>query len=423
MGPQLPATMRHGAAWLRRFAGTTPGLISALVIVSVLLCLLAGFTGANQLGGKVSRHEQVLEQTEPLAFAAQRLYVALSAADAAAAEAFLSGGIETPAVRARYQQALADAAAALAEATAGASDAETRSIVARISAELPAFTGLVETARANNRQGYPVGSAYLREASALMQDSLLKNAEELSADRFAAVHEDQRHIAALPLGTIGLLLLVLSACGGGSVLLLRRTNRWINPGLAAAAGATALALVWVVAATTIAAAALDNDDSGASRQFQTLAEARILAQQARTDETLQLITRGDIAPGEESYAAHIAQLRDRVVTVLGTGSSAETSVTDWTEAHRRQIEAYRAANFNAALSQAIGAAPESSASRFALVDKTLDTDLVRIRDDLREGVDDAGAALSWTPAVTLLLMLAAAAAIVVGLWPRLKEFL
>lgn len=415
--------MHNGAAWSRRFAGTTPGVIVAVVVVSVVLCLLAGFTGANQLGGKVSRHEQVLEHTEPLAFAAQRLYVALSAADAAAAEAFLSGGIETPAVRARYQQALADAAAALAEATAGASDARTRSIVARISAELPSFTGLVETARANNRQGFPVGSAYLREASALMQDSLLKNAQDLSTTRSAAVRDDQRRIAAMPVTTIGLLLLVLLACGGGSYLLLRRTNRRINLGLVAAAGATALALVWIVASTAFAAAAMDNDDSGASKEFQTLAEARILAQQARTDETLQLITRGDIAAGEESYSAHVAQLRERVVTVLGTGSPADTSLTEWTEGHRVQVEAYRAANYNAALAQAIGAGPESSASRFALVDKTLGADLTRTRNELRGGVNDAGDALSWSPAVTLLLMLGAAAAIVVGLWPRLKEFL
>ncbi|WP_405182229.1 hypothetical protein OG225_14895 [Nocardia sp. NBC_01377] len=423
MGPQLPATMHHGAAWLRRFAGTTPGLISALVIVSALLCLLAGFTGANQLGGKVSRHEQVLEQTEPLAFAAQRLYVALSAADAAAAEAFLSGGIETPAIRARYQQALADAASALAEATAGASDAGTRSIVARISAELPTFTGLVETARANNRQGFPVGSAYLREASGLMQDSLLKNAEELSTARFAAVREDQSRIAALPLTTAGLLLLVLLACGVGSVLLVRRTNRRVNPGLVIAAGATALALIWVIAATVIAAATLDNDESGASKEFETLAQARILAQQARTDETLQLITRGDIEAGENSYSTHIQQLREKVVSALGAGSPAETSLAQWTEGHRVQVEAYRAANFNAALAQAIGANPQSSATRFALLDKTLGEDLTDTRDDLRDGVNDAGDALSWSPAVTLLLMVGAAAAIVVGLWPRLKEFL
>ena len=60
-------------------------------------------------------------------------------------------------MRARYQQALADAASALADATAGATDSATRTAVAEISAQLAAYTGLVESARANNLQGFPSG--------------------------------------------------------------------------------------------------------------------------------------------------------------------------------------------------------------------------------------------------------------------------
>ncbi|MBH0780418.1 hypothetical protein IT779_29515 [Nocardia sp. NEAU-351] len=404
---------------MRRFAATTPGLLIALAVVTVTLCLLAGITGADQLGAKVSRHERVLAHTEPVAFAAQRLYVALSAADAAAAEAFLSGGIESPQVRARYQQALADAAAALADATVGASDERTGQIVARIAADLPAYTGLVETARANNRQGFPVGSAYLREASALMRDSLLKNAEALSGDRFAAVRADQRDIAAVPGTTVALLALALLACALGSWLLVRRTNRWANPGLLVAAGAALAALLWILASGAIAAAALDNDDSGPSRRFETLARARILAQQARTDETLQLIVRGDIAQGEQSYAEHVGDLR----AMLDTGSPAAAELGMWVEGHRTQVAAYRAADYNAALRQAIGTDATSSATRFVAVDTAIGADLTAVRADLRERVDDAGDALSWSPMVTLLLMSVAAVAVVVGLWPRLKEFL
>ncbi|MEU2255296.1 hypothetical protein ABZ540_19220 [Nocardia xishanensis] len=423
MGPRLPATARDGVALVRRFARTTPGLIGALALVMVTLCLLAGFTGANQLSGKIDRRDATLAGTEPLAYAAQNLYVSLSAADAAAAEAFLTGGIETPQVRARYQQALADAADALAKATAGASDERTRRIVAAISAELPAYTGLVETARANNRQGFPVGSAYLREASDIMQDSLLKNAEELSSLRFAAVHEDQRAIGALPFTTITTLLLVLIACGAGSFALLRRTNRRVNPGLVAAAAAAGVALLWTVLATTVAATALETGRDGAAVRFQTLAEARILAQQARTAETLQLVTRGDIAAGEETYTRHTAALRDRLSRVTGADSPAAVRFEGWTAGHRRQLAAYQAADYPAAVDQAIGAGPETSATRFAELDESLRADVQQVRSDLRGGVDAAGDALTWSPSAVLLLMLFAAGAAVVGLWPRLKEFL
>ncbi|MFX0578036.1 hypothetical protein [Nocardia nepalensis] len=420
---RLPATMRNGGAWLRRFAGTTPGAIGAVAVVSVVLCLLAGLTSADQLSGKIARRDAVLERTEPLAYAAQTLYVALSAADASAATAFLSGGIESPQVRGQYQQALAEAASALSEATTGAADQQTKTIVAKIAADLPAYTGLVETARANNRQGFPVGSSYLHEASLLMQNSLLPNAEMLSKDRLAAVREDQHDIAALPWTTIVLLLLVLISCGVGTFVLLRRTNRRMNLGLAVAAGATAVALLWVVAATTIAATTLDTGKSGATSRFETLTQARILAQQARTDETLELITRGDITTSETDFRKHTTELADRLATVTGADSAASRGLLGWTAGHAKQREAYEAANYPAAVAQAIGTGAENSATRFAQLDATLRDNLGQQRGALRDGVDSAGSAFTLGPAGTLVLLLGAAAAVVAGLWPRLKEFL
>ncbi|MEU4343458.1 hypothetical protein AB0H00_19645 [Nocardia sp. NPDC023852] len=408
---------------MRRFAGTTPGAIGAIVVVSTVLCLIAGLACANQLNGKLNRRDAVLERTEPVAYAAQSLYVALSAADALAAAAFLSGGIESPEVRTGYQQALADAAAALAEATTGASDDLTRRIVAQISAELPAYTGLVESARANNRQGFPVGSAYLREASSLMQRSLLPNAERLSSQRLTAVRADQRDIGALPLTSVMLLLLVLVACGAGSFVLLRLTNRRLNVGLGVAGGAAAIALVWTVGASLIAATSVETGRSSVTSRFEALAQARILAQQARTDETLQLVTRGDISAGEHDFVTHTAALRDCLTNATGSDSAALQGFSRWISGHRRQLAAYEAANYPAAVRQAIGAGADSSATRFADLDREVRDQLAVTRAELREGVDSAGDALAWSPAGTLVLLLVAGGAVVVGLWPRLQEFL
>ncbi|MFI6166598.1 hypothetical protein ACIBCN_07405 [Nocardia sp. NPDC051052] len=415
MGPRI----RNGTLWLRRFAGTTPGVIAVVVVVSVVLCLLAGFACANEMSDKSARRDVALDRTEPLAFAAQGLYVALSAADAAAAAEFLSPGNEAAAPRQRYQQSLADAAAALAEATAGASDERTRQIVASIAADLPAYTGLVETARANNRQGFPVGSSYLSEASEVMQKSLLPNAERLTADRFAAVRTDQRAIAATPIVSVALVVLVLISCAVGSWILVRRTNRLANLGMAGAAAAAVLALLWLVVATGVAANALDTGASGASNRFESLAKARIAAQQARTQETLELITRGDIAAGEDMYNKHAADLRVR----LGTDSVAGQELTKWSAGHQAQVTAYQAANYPAAVAQAIGTAPTSSATQFAALDRSLNDNLAQARRDLRDGLRTAGTALLLSPSGTLVLLVVAAAAVVAGVWPRLKEFL
>ncbi|MFE3545370.1 hypothetical protein ACFXK0_20605 [Nocardia sp. NPDC059177] len=423
MGVRLPATIRDTGTWIRRFAATTPGVIGAVLVVTTIVCLIAGLTVGQQLDAKIGRTEQVLDRTEPLAFAAQSLYVSLSAADAGAATAFLSGGVESPQVRDVYEQALAEAAAALAEATAGATDARSRAIVARIAADLPTYTGLVETARANNRQGFPVGSAYLRQASDLMQTSLLPQAEQLNEARFAAVRADQHRVGALPWTSVVLLLLVLIACAAGSVVLLRRTNRLVNAGIALAAAATLLALLWTAGATVTAAQLLDTGDGGAGARVEHLAGARILAQQARTDETLALITRGDITGPEQSFRTHLTDLEQRL-TAAGIGDSeAVRALTNWNAGHNAQRTAYEKADFRGAVTQAIGTGPDSSATSFARLDNELRAALAQARTDLRDGVDAAGTTFLLSPFGTLLLLLAAAGAVVTGLWPRLKEFL
>lgn len=409
--------------WVRRFAATTPGVIGAVLMVTAVACLIAGSTVGQQLDAKIGRTEQVLDRTEPLAFAAQSLYVSLSAADAGAATAFLSGGVESPQVRDTYEQSLAEAAAALADATAGATDAQTRAIVARIAADLPTYTGLVETARANNRQGFPVGSAYLRQASDLMQTSLLPNAEQLNQARFAAVREDQHSIGALPLTSVVLLLLVLAACGAGSVLLLRRTNRLVNPGVALAAAAALLALVWSTGATLTAAQLLETGDTGAGARVENLASARILAQQARTDETLALITRGDITAPENAFHTHTRDLEQRLAAAGAGDSEAGRALTNWRAGHNAQRTAYEKADYAGAVTQAIGTGPDSSATSFARLDRELRDALAQARTDLRDGVDAAGTTFALSPFGTLILLLAAAGAVVTGLWPRLKEFL
>lgn len=423
MGSRLPATIRDAGTWLRRFAATTPGVIGVVLVVTTVACLVAGSTVGQQLDAKIVRTEQVLDRTEPLAFAAQSLYVSLSAADAGAATAFLSGGIESAQVRDTYEQALADAAAALAEATAGAADAQTRAIVARIAADLPTYTGLVETARANNRQGFPVGSAYLRQASDLMQTSLLPNAEQLSKARFAAVREDQQRIGTLPWTSIVLLVLVLVVCAVGSIVLLRRTNRRVNTGMAMAGLAALVALLWTAGATLTAAQLLDNGDSGAGARVENLAGARILAQQARTDETLALITRGDITAAEKAFHAHSGDLRGRLTAAGGGDSDAERALTNWSAGHNAQRTAYEKADYPGAVSQAIGTGPDSSATSFARLDQELRDDLAQARDELRDGVAAAATSLTLSPLGTLFLLLAGAGAVISGLWPRLKEFL
>ena len=119
--PATRAPAAAPAARLRkRAAGRFRGTPGRLVLATVALVVLglatgvAGVVGVRQRAGLV---DGAVAQSGELAVAAQRLYRALSDADATAASAFLEGGVEPVALRERYQADIADAAAA--RATAG----------------------------------------------------------------------------------------------------------------------------------------------------------------------------------------------------------------------------------------------------------------------------------------------------------------
>jgi len=410
---------RPSTSSVRRLARTTPGVIGMIALAVAAICVIAGVVTAAQLNGRINERNSVLTRSEPFAYAAQNLYAALSAADAAAASAFLSGGIETAPMRAQYQQALARASSALADATAGTTDIQTRTAMAQISEQLATYTGLVESARANNRQGQVIGSAYLREASSLMQTSLLPGAERIYTSNLATVEEDQRAIGSLPILSLALLVLALVAIGVASVIMYRRTNRQFNVGLVVSATIVTLVIGWVVVATQLAAREIGHSREGTER-FEQLARARILAQQARTDETLELISRGDISAGEKSFHGHIDELNK---LLEAAPAPARDAAQKWTASHQKQADAYNGGDYLAAVAQAIGPDPAASATQFATVESGLRDGIEQARDTTRDRVAAAGAWLALSPTGTLVLMVFAASAAVVGLWPRLKEFL
>ena len=121
----------------------------------------------------------------------QTIRTNLVKADANATNAFLVGGLEPPAVRDAYADGIATTARTLAEASAARSDDATA--LERVNRVLTEYTGLIEAARANNRQGFPVGAAYLRQASRVLRDDALPTLATL-------VQVEQRRVRGLDRG-------------------------------------------------------------------------------------------------------------------------------------------------------------------------------------------------------------------------------
>ena len=182
-----------------------------------------------------------------------------------------------------------------------------------MSGQLPAYTGEVGTARANNRLGLPLGAAYLREASALLRETLLPAASDIYTRESALLTSASAQATGLPL----IVVAVLAALGLGYVFsrssrwLARHTHRVVNYGLLLAALAGLVSLVWLAGAFVIGRGDLLHAQQQGSGPAQAFARAEVAALQAHADESLTLIDNS----GDDSYQQdYVAQQK-----LLGPG--------------------------------------------------------------------------------------------------------
>ena len=124
-------------------------------------------------------------------------------------------------------------------------------LLGRINANLAVYTGLVETARTNNRAGNPVGSSYLSEASSLMQQTILPDAQRLYEETSARVDVETTASTRIPGPVILVVLATLLFGAFANRWLAKRTRRRVNIGFVAGGLAVLIMLMWVVTALVI----------------------------------------------------------------------------------------------------------------------------------------------------------------------------
>ncbi|MFD5318658.1 hypothetical protein [Streptomyces sp. NPDC127098] len=310
--PPRRRSWAEGAARLRAAARTEPGRLRIIGVVLAGLLLLFGAATFWQVADRYRATDTVLESSQPLSAGAAEIYRLLADANTAAATGFLAGADEDPAVRQRYEEDIANAAGRLADAAADTSESdEAQEYITLLNERLPVYTGLVETARANNRQGLPLGGAYLRYADEQMQQTLLVAAADLyvlETDRFQHDIAEARAWPWLALGAGGAALVVLAWAQRRHYL---RTNRLLSPGLIAASAAATVLLLWLTGAHALARDALHEADRGAARSLSSLNGAWTEALRARGDENITLVARGADDASEESFQARLEALLGR----------------------------------------------------------------------------------------------------------------
>jgi hypothetical protein len=426
LAQRTPTEPTHSRWW---FVNTTPGRILAIGAILAMLGVLSAFAISTTINERQLQLTNVLDHTEPLAFAAGQLYTTLSVADAAAATALISGS-EPRAVRQRYEQAITDAAVAVTRASSGLTNPELVELLGRTNARLAVYTGLIETARTNNRMGNPVGSSYLSEASALMQQTILPDAQRLYEATSRLVDAETSASTKIPAPVIIIVAVTLLFGAFAHRWLARHTKRRVNIGLVVGGLAIAVMIVWVGTALAVSTAGSRAAKNTAAESLRTVTNLAISAQQARADETLSLIRRGDEDVRKRSYYQRVDLMRDELRDYLARKDTIDKSglaqadqlLEKWRQADERINEYIKTGDYQAATQVALGTGQDDSTPAFDKLNEALSQGIQESRTQLRNDISSARRVLSGTTVGGAMLSVGAALAVALGLWPRMSEY-
>ncbi|MEV0288438.1 MULTISPECIES: hypothetical protein [unclassified Kribbella] len=413
-GAQQPTARGPIAAW---FEGT-PGRMRAFLILTAVMSVVFGLAAAQgfrQSEGALERAEANAAQLVRI----QAIHTNLVSANADATNAFLVGGLEPPDQRQHFVDSLAEAARLIAEAaTAQPADQDA---LGALNQTLVTYNGLIEQARANNRQGLPIGSQYLRDANAVLQNDslpLVKALVQANEERVDAEFDG------IGYGNIWLLvsgLLALVVFGITLRWLARRTHRYINVPIAA--GGVLVLLTTIVGGLALANASSDASDTRTDAYDQTLAlsRARIAAYDARSNESLTLIARGSGDAYEKAYQDAAAVVLDQLYNIPGSALEGQWGAYQKVHGEVRKLDTD--GNWDQAVDLAIGkASGTNSVGTFTAFDKStageLKTSSEAVRTELT-GARDALPPIGW---LGIPIGIAAALLVAWGMSQRLEEY-
>ncbi|MFD8154191.1 hypothetical protein ACFV28_26035 [Streptomyces sp. NPDC059720] len=439
-GPPRRTAFAEGAERLRAAATTEPGRLRVIGALLAALVVAFGAVSAWQMTDRAAAADDVLTSSQPLSSDAADIYRSLADANTAASSGFLAGGQESAAYRDRYEKDIRTAAEKLVNAAA-ASDPGSPSArtIAELNRLLPEYKGLVERARTYNRQGFPVGGAYLRYANEKMQQRMLPAAEDLYTRENQRLRADYASATPYPWAAIALGVLALAALAWAQHRTYRRTNRVLNHGLVAATATATVVLLWLVAGHSIARAGLNDSYDHGVRSLNVLHDARIASLKARGNENLTLVARGAETKkvGEKTYDAYdfdfgsdIEALGARLAAArkLADDATGEKPVTtamgnmeEWRKRHAAARDQDENGNYQQALDLVIGA-EGATGECFDSVDANLRTALAHEEREFQRAAGDGRGALTGLPAGAAALAVLGAAGAVLGIGRRLSEY-
>ena len=406
-------------------------LIRAVFIVLALVFAVVGAFGINRRANAINEVRTASRQL----LALQDIQVRIVHADAIASSSYLRSGQEDPAQRTAYLDEIGKAGDGLVAVSAAANSADLDQL-SSASRLLGSYVGLVEQARANNRQGFPVGAAYQRQANGIVSNADPDTPDIVSSLR--SVEESQRaqindslasaHRAGIWLNVTGWLL--FAALVVGSWWLWRTFRRVVNIPIAVAL--LALFLLLLIGGVKQAGAVSDADDAvgtqlaGADRA----AQARAAAFEARSQEALTLINRGNGAANEVNWELGndivTREMSSRLGSDEGLSNAAASAYASYAGAHIEIRDLDNKGDWDQAVAVSLGAQSTSSgvnsASAFDSFDQAVGQIATAEGSTASAGLNSAVDPLKSLRNIVFLAGLVIAVLAALGCGQRLKEY-
>jgi hypothetical protein len=393
----------------------------AFLILAAVVSVLFGIAAAQghaQSSGALERAEANAAQLVRI----QGIHTNLVSANADATNAFLVGGLEPPAQRQHFVDSMAAAARLISEAaTAQPAD---QNVLGQLNTTLITYNGLIEQARANNRQGLPIGSQYLKDANAVLQDDSLPLVNALVQANEKRVDDEFDGVGH---GTIWVLvggLLALVVFGITLRWLARRTHRYLNIPIVVGAALVLIVTIMGGVALSSASGAASDTRSDAYAKTLALSTARIAAYDARSNESLTLIARGSGDAFDKAFNDAAAVVDDQLGKASGTTDGLQDLWSAYKDVHAEIRKSDKAGNWDEAVNMAVGTSKSgnNSVATFSEFDKQSAGQLESTSDDVSSRLADARGSIRLFGWLGLPIGILAALLVAWGMSQRLEEY-
>jgi hypothetical protein len=236
--------------------------------------------------------------------------------------------------------------------------------ISLISGEMTPYFSIEAIAQDDNRQGLPVGAAYLRDASRYLTDETLQTADNIREADEAQVSADDSAASAVPWPLLAVAVISLACLVGVQILTARYTRCQFDPWLLLSTAATVLVFVWSVTALSVSLHEVSSDTSPHAVEAHALAQALVDGVQDHDDDLLTLADHG-----EDCYAS----TSTKVPYIYHVTCTFETQVVDSLKRRLRADLAFATADAPDQVVRARISTASAAATNWLAAEKALPT--------------------------------------------------